>query len=191
MSNSLLLIGAAAVGGYLLFREQIDAALSGEQQVPRILPNGTVQTMPAPFPVPVTPPPSWVVGNWYWVQGSGRQFTITADGQVTLLNNGRTSQGTYNNGVIFIDGNSSPVTQNGSYLRTVNQTTGEVSDYTQTPTAPVYTTPAPNYPTVTYPSNPSPQTTPIPTYPTYPTGGGGTAGTGGCLLSPCEPEIFI
>lgn len=203
--SKMLLIGAAGVGAYLLFREQIDAMLSGGSPpptspsgapsgVPVILPNGTIQyptisnspTAPKlPTITPTAPvnvlPPAWVVGQWYWVQGSGRQFAIDASGGVTLLNNGQTSHGTYNNNVIFIDGNSSPVTQNGSYMRTLNQTTGEVSDYSRTP-SPVTTQPPPtiNIPTPTIPS-------PYPTIPNpnhYPSGP-----VGGCVVAPCAPEF--
>lgn len=198
MSKSLLLIGAAGVGAYLLFREQIDAMLSGEQpsaispsgaatpKTPSVFPRETPVNYPQinPQTAAVVPPPAWAVGNWYWVQGSGRQFAIDASGGVTLLNNGRTSHGTYNNNVVFIDGNSSPVTQNGSYLRTLNQSTGEVSDYSRTPTA-ATTQP---FPTVNIPE----PTIPSP-YPTVnvPTGGGYPISN--CLNYPClpEPEIFI
>lgn len=74
--------------------------------------------------------PSWAIGNWRWVQGSGRFMTITSDGRVTVNNQGRTTYGNFNGSNSFtLDGITSTVSQNGNRLRTVNQSSGEVSDY--------------------------------------------------------------
>ena len=74
--------------------------------------------------------PSWAVGRWRWTQGSSRSMTITADGRVTVVNQGRTTYGNFNgNGSFTLDGITSTVSQNGNRLRTVNQSSGEVSDY--------------------------------------------------------------
>jgi hypothetical protein len=74
--------------------------------------------------------PSWAVGRWRWVQGSNRSMTITADGRVTVVNQGRTTYGNFNGSNSFtLDGITSTVSQNGRRLRTVNRSSGEVSDY--------------------------------------------------------------
>ena len=76
------------------------------------------------------PVPSWVVGTWRWVQGSGRVMNITSDGRVSVQNQGRYAYGRYSNGTINIDGIVSTVSQNGrNRIRTLNQNSGEVSDY--------------------------------------------------------------
>jgi len=77
----------------------------------------------------MTRPPSWALGTWSWVQGYGRQFTIEANGRVVEDINGRVSYGSYNNGVIMLNGNSSTVTRTRNGIRTYNQSTGETSDY--------------------------------------------------------------
>lgn len=74
-------------------------------------------------------PPSWAVGTWRWVQGSGRQFTIQADGRVIENLNGRISYGTYYNGILNINGAESDVRQTRNGIQTYNRLTGEVSDY--------------------------------------------------------------
>jgi len=77
----------------------------------------------------VSRPPSWAVGTWRWVQGSGRRFTIQADGRVVENINGRISYGTYYNGMISLNGNESDVRQTRNGIQTYNRSTGEVSDY--------------------------------------------------------------
>jgi hypothetical protein len=180
MNNGIILIGGA-IGLFFLFREQIEAALSPAVNVPTQ--PATTPVLPSSSGTPASsPPPSWAVGDWYWVQGSGRSMSIAANGTVTLLNQGRTSAGVFRNGVLTLDGNNSTVTQNGSGIRTVNQSTGEISDYSRTPTA--------NVPL------PAPNSGSMPTLPQFPSGGGGGGGIGGspmrtggnCLLGPCEPE---
>jgi hypothetical protein len=76
-----------------------------------------------------TRPPGWAVGTWYWVQGSNRSFTIDANGVVTEYSNGGTNTGSYRRGSIYLNGNQSTVTRNGSGIRTYNMSTGETSDY--------------------------------------------------------------
>jgi hypothetical protein len=74
-------------------------------------------------------PPSWARGTWIWQQGYGRQFTVEANGRVVENIAGRISYGTWYNGIITLNGNPSTVTRTRTGIRTVNQTTGEVSDY--------------------------------------------------------------
>jgi hypothetical protein len=76
-------------------------------------------------------PPTWAQGTWYWIQGYGRTMTINSNGRITLYNDGRTSNGVYNNGAVFVDGIRSPVSRRGNNIRTVNSVTGEVSDYSK------------------------------------------------------------
>ena len=77
----------------------------------------------------MTRPPNWAVGTWSWVQGYGRQFTVEASGRVIENTGGRVSYGTYNNGVISLNGNNSTVTRTRNGIRTYNESTGETSDY--------------------------------------------------------------
>lgn len=79
--------------------------------------------------VNISRPPNWAVGNWRWVQGSGRTMSIARTGEITVVNQGRYSRGTWYNGTITLDGVISRVTRNGSRIRTYNQSSGEVSDY--------------------------------------------------------------
>lgn len=81
-------------------------------------------------------PPSWAVGTWYWVQGSGRSFTIDSSGRVTENLGGATNYGSYNRGSIYLNGNQSTVTRISNGIRTYNLSTGETSDYTRTNTYP-------------------------------------------------------
>jgi hypothetical protein len=80
----------------------------------------------------VSRPPNWAIGNWRWVQGSGRTMSIYASGEVVVVNQGRYSRGTYNNGSITLDGITSTLRQNGrNRIRTYNTQSGEVSDYSR------------------------------------------------------------
>ena len=76
-------------------------------------------------------PPNWAVGTWYWIQGSGRSFTIDSNGRVTENLDGETNYGTYNNGNIYLGGSRSSVTRTARGIRTYNFNTGETSDYTR------------------------------------------------------------
>lgn len=73
--------------------------------------------------------PSWIVGRFVWTNGADRTFLIESNGQVTLYLGNITQVGTYSNGTINLGGNVSTVTQTRNGFRTVNQQTGEVSDY--------------------------------------------------------------
>jgi hypothetical protein len=73
--------------------------------------------------------PSWARGTWYWMNGPDRNLTIDNDGRVTLLTAGQTTYGSYWHGKIYLDGNTSTITQVGNNVRTYNESTGETSDY--------------------------------------------------------------
>lgn len=117
-------------------------------------PTGGGTPTPTPTPIPTTTPmptltqtpaPLWLQGTWGWTQGN-RRLVITADGHVTLHNQGVTSSGVYGGGLILLDGNLSDVTQNGSAIQTYNRTSGEISNYVPyvaTPQIPVPTTQIP------------------------------------------------
>lgn len=76
-------------------------------------------------------PPSWAVGTWYWNGGTARIVTITSDGRVTVNSSGSMQYGNYRDGALVIDGERSPVSQQGNNLRTYNQASGEYSSYTR------------------------------------------------------------
>lgn len=76
-------------------------------------------------------PPNWAVGTWYWNGSRARILTVSANGQITVNSGGSVQYGTYNNGVIIIDGERSTLSRNGSRIRTYNQASGETSNYSQ------------------------------------------------------------
>ncbi len=73
--------------------------------------------------------PNWIVGRFVWTNGSDRTFLIESNGQATLYLGNATQTGTYRNGIISLTGSTSTVTQTNNGFRTINQATGEVSDY--------------------------------------------------------------
>ena len=77
-----------------------------------------------------TRPPNWAVGTWYWTNGN-RTMVINSNGSVTVNDQGRYSQGTYNNGNINLEGTTSSITRTGNGIRTYNRSSGEVSDYSR------------------------------------------------------------
>ena len=76
-----------------------------------------------------TRPPQWALGTWVWVQDPIRQFTIEQSGRVIEDIGGRISYGGYYNETISLNGSNSRVSRTKNGLRTVNESTGEVSDY--------------------------------------------------------------
>jgi hypothetical protein len=76
-------------------------------------------------------PPNWARGTWYWTNGPDRAMTIDNDGRITLTTAGRTTYGNYWRNKIYLDGNSSSMTQVGNNIRTYNESTGESSDYSR------------------------------------------------------------
>jgi hypothetical protein len=77
-------------------------------------------------------PPSWAVGTWYWT-GGGRQLVINQNGTVTVSAGNDIQYGSWGQGSIFLNGQRSTVTRNGSNIRTYNQANGETSDYSRRP----------------------------------------------------------
>lgn len=78
-----------------------------------------------------TRPPAWAVGTWYWVEGSGRSFSIDANGMVRENAGGRYGEGHWERNSIFLNGITSTVTRTSTGIRTYNTVTGEVSNYTR------------------------------------------------------------
>jgi hypothetical protein len=75
------------------------------------------------------PAPSWARGTWNWVEGADRTMVISNNGTIALSTGGTTSYGVYNGGRVYLNGNASTITQNGSQIRTYNLTSGETSNY--------------------------------------------------------------
>lgn len=71
-------------------------------------------------------PPSWARGTFYGTAPNGTQIqlTIANDGAVTANIGGSPSYGGYNNGNIYINGNSSRLEKDGSGFQTVSNSDG-------------------------------------------------------------------
>jgi hypothetical protein len=74
-------------------------------------------------------PPSWAQGTFYSTNNSSIYLTINRNGQVTVVNGGQTYYGTYYNGSITVNGDTSTVTRNGNGIRTYNQNQGVTTNY--------------------------------------------------------------
>ncbi|MBL8180379.1 MAG: hypothetical protein JNL64_02075 [Blastocatellia bacterium] len=72
-------------------------------------------------------PPSWARGTFYGTAPNGTQIqlTISNDGSVSANIGGSMSYGGYNNGYLYINGNSSRLERDGSGFQTVSNTDGE------------------------------------------------------------------
>lgn len=72
-------------------------------------------------------PPSWARGTFYGTapNGSQIQLTISDDGAVSANVGGSMSYGGYNNGYLYINGNSSRLERDGNGFQTVSNTNGE------------------------------------------------------------------
>lgn len=72
-------------------------------------------------------PPSWARGTFYGTAPSGTQITlvIANNGSVTATIGGSPSYGGYNNGNIYINGNSSRLSRNGDGFDTISNSNGE------------------------------------------------------------------
>lgn len=75
-------------------------------------------------------PPSWAQGTFYATSG-GQNITLTINrlGRVTVINAGQTFYGTYYNGRITVNNDTSTVTRRSNGIRTYNQNTGQTTDY--------------------------------------------------------------
>lgn len=117
---------------------------------------------PFPGPPPISSPPQWLLGTWYWTLGN-RVLTIDTIGNAVVKIGGNAYVGTYYNGQLLINGDTSDVVQTTGGIRTLNHSSGVYSDYSHTP--PVLTYPD-TFPDVE-PNNPNPSipphtTTPVP-----------------------------
>jgi len=74
-------------------------------------------------------PPSWAQGMFYSVNNGTISLTINNNGQVTVVNGGQTYYGTYYNGSITVNGDTSTVSQTRNGIRTYNQSQGVTTDY--------------------------------------------------------------
>lgn len=76
-------------------------------------------------------PPNWARGTFYGTapDRTGITLTIDSDGRVTADIGGNRNYGTYYNGVITINGNSSRVTETRNGLRTTSTSDGAVINY--------------------------------------------------------------
>ncbi|MBX7053797.1 MAG: hypothetical protein K1X36_02495 [Pyrinomonadaceae bacterium] len=72
-------------------------------------------------------PPSWARGTFYGTAPSGAQIQLTLrdDGSVSANIGGSMSYGGYNNGNIYIDGNSSRLERDSGGFQTVSNSNGE------------------------------------------------------------------
>lgn len=72
-------------------------------------------------------PPSWARGTFYGTAPNGTQIqlVISDNGAVTATIGGSPSYGGYNNGNIYINGNSSRLERDGSGFQTVSNSNGE------------------------------------------------------------------
>ncbi len=74
-------------------------------------------------------PPKWARGTFYSTNGSNIQLTINSDGSVTANVGGQTYNGTYNEGSITLNNDTSTVSRDGDGIRTYNRNTGQTTNY--------------------------------------------------------------
>ena len=77
-------------------------------------------------------PPSWAVGTFY----SNNNFdsivlTINANGRVTVVNNGQTYYGRYNNGRMYLNNDESTISRTRDGIRTYNLNSRQNTDYSR------------------------------------------------------------
>ncbi len=80
-----------------------------------------------------TTPPNWARGTFTSRLNNGSYITLTIanNGSVSANVNGQFYTGTYSNGSIYLNGDVSRVTRQGNGIRTVNNNTGEVTNYSR------------------------------------------------------------
>ncbi len=79
-----------------------------------------------------TTPPSWARGTFFARLNDGSPITLTIsnNGSVTANVNGQVFYGSYNNGMLYLNGDTSRVSRGSNNgIRTVNNNTGEYTDY--------------------------------------------------------------
>lgn len=75
-------------------------------------------------------PPSWAQGTFYSTNNGSIYLTINRNGRVTVVNGGQTFYGTFYNGTVTVNGDTSTVSRNGNNgIRTYNQNTGQTTNY--------------------------------------------------------------
>jgi hypothetical protein len=77
----------------------------------------------------VSAPPSWAVGTFYSTSDPQVTMTIGSDGRINLFTNGQSYYGTYYQGSMTLNGDTSTITQTRNGIRTYNQNTGQTTDY--------------------------------------------------------------
>lgn len=78
-----------------------------------------------------TRPPNWAIGTFYATNGPNITLTINVNGRVTVINDGQTYYGTYNNGILIVNGDQSTVSELGGGLSTYNRNTGQRTIYSR------------------------------------------------------------
>lgn len=74
-------------------------------------------------------PPSWARGTWYWTGGPDRMLVIESNGGISVQTGGKTYYGSYNNGSITLNNDTSTLSRSGNQIKTYNRNTGETSSY--------------------------------------------------------------
>ena len=74
-------------------------------------------------------PPNWARGTFYSTNGSGIQLTINSNGSVTANVGGQTYYGTYYEGSITLNNDTSTVSRDGDGIKTYNRSTGQTTNY--------------------------------------------------------------
>ncbi|MGB7207649.1 MAG: hypothetical protein WBD27_03210 [Pyrinomonadaceae bacterium] len=74
-------------------------------------------------------PPKWARGTFYSTNGTNIQLTINSDGSVTANVGGQTYNGTYYEGSITLNNDTSTVSRDGDGIRTYNRNTGQTTNY--------------------------------------------------------------
>lgn len=77
-------------------------------------------------------PPMWAIGTFYSTDGSNITLTFDKNGRATAVNNGQTFYGTYYNGSLYLNNDTSTVEQWGNDgIRTYNRNTRRYTNYTR------------------------------------------------------------
>ena len=75
-------------------------------------------------------PPSWAVGTFYSTDGQ-ITMTISNDGYINVVNAGQSFSGTYSNGRVYLNGDSSTISRDGNGVRTYNTNSRQTTAYTR------------------------------------------------------------
>ena len=80
---------------------------------------------------PTSRPPSWAVGTFYSGGYDNITLTINANGRVTVVNNGQTYYGRYNNGRMHLNNDTSTISRTRDGIRTYNLNSRQTTDYSR------------------------------------------------------------